>query len=181
MKRKYSIIISALLFTLATLAIGYWAFGLVTMLIFTSGFLSGFIMWLLLPSKGSWESIKAPYWLALGLFILHRVEEKQLGFFNKLSLITGVPTPEILSVPVILLLILSVGAWLLIPYLVKRGNAFGYCLAWTFFAAMGITELAHFILPFFTDESYTYFPGMASVILLAPVAWCGMFRLVRNR
>lgn len=48
---------------------------------------------------------------------------------------------------------------LLVPILMKRGYQFGQYLAWTFFAAMGITELAHFIFPFFTGEPYQYFPA----------------------
>lgn len=64
------------------------------------------------------------------------------------------------------------------PFLVIHRVAFGYYLAWTAFAAMGITELAHFLIfPFLRGEPYSYFPGMASVILLAPVAWWGMLRL----
>lgn len=58
---------------------------------------------------------------------------------------------------------------------------FGYFLAWTFFASMGITELAHFVLPFLTDKPYGYFPGMYSVIVLAPVAWWGMYKLSKNQ
>jgi hypothetical protein len=34
---------------------------------------------------------------------------------------------------------------------------------------MGITELAHFLPPFLTDEPYSYFPGMASVLFLVPL------------
>jgi len=37
-----------------------------------------------------------------------------------------------------------------------------------FYTAMGITELAHFFFPFFSAEPYGYFPGMASVVILAP-------------
>jgi hypothetical protein len=53
-------------------------------------------------------------------------------------------------------------------------------LAWTFFTSMGITELAHFLLPLLTTEPYGYFPGMASVVVLAPLAWWGMWRLARG-
>ena len=60
------------------------------------------------------------------------------------------------------------------------GIQFGNYLTWTFFTAMGVTELAHFIFPFFTKEPYGYFPGMASVFFLAPVAWWGIYRLSRK-
>lgn len=53
--------------------------------------------------------------------------------------------PDTLSWQVVLLVVSSVGASLAVPPLVPRGYSFGYYLAWTFFAAMGVTELAHFI------------------------------------
>lgn len=180
MKRSTSTIFLAFLFTMLVIGLGYAAFGLWTAVIFTSGFLGGFLLWICISSEVPYTSIKVPFLLAFGLFILHRVEEKVMGFFDALAEITGVETPEILSWQVILLVIVSVVAWVFIPFLVKRGYAFGYYLAWTFFAAMGITELAHFFFPFFLDKTYGYFPGMVSVILLAPVAWWGMYRLSRS-
>lgn len=180
MNKSISIIILAFLFTSMVLALGFISFGFWTTLIFTSGFLGGFVLWLLIPATPSFTTIKVPYWLAFALFMVHRVEEKMCGFFSRLAEITGVSTPEITSLPIILLVITSVVAWLLVPLLVSRNYAFGYYLAWTFFTAMGITELAHFIFPFFTKEPYGYFPGMASVIFLAPVAWWGIYRLSRN-
>ncbi len=41
MKKKPLIVISALIFTLAILALGYVSFGLLTTVIFTSGFIIG--------------------------------------------------------------------------------------------------------------------------------------------
>ncbi len=180
MKKKPLIVITALIFTLAILTLGYVSFGFFTTLIFTSGFLGGFILWMIVPTVTSFAPIKVPYWLTLVAFIIHRVEEKVCGFFDALSKMTDVPTPEILSWQIILLVLTSVGAWLLVPILMKRGYQFGQYLAWTFFAAMGITELAHFIFPFFVDGPYQYFPGMASVVILAPLAWWGMWKLSRH-
>ena len=177
MSKSISIIILAFLFTAMVLTLGFISFGFWTTLIFTSGFLGGFILWLFIPATPTFASIKIPYWLKFALFMVHRVEEKMCGFFARLAEITGVATPEITSVPIILLVLTSVVAWLLVPFLVLRQYAFGYYLAWTFFAAMGITELAHFVFPFFTKEPYGYFPGMASVFFLAPLAWWGMYRL----
>lgn len=180
MRPKVLIIVMAFLLTVAILILGYVAFGVIPMLIFTSGFLGGFILWLIVPVKGSYASIRLPFWISFALFMVHRIEEKVAGFFPKLSEITGTSVPEITSIPVILLILTSVGAWLLAPYLLSRGYAFGYYLAWTFFTAMGITELAHFIFPLFTPEPYGYFPGMLSVIILAPVAWRGIYRLMNK-
>ncbi len=180
MNYRRSSVPAAFLFTVAILALGYAAFGIWTALIFTSGFMGGFLLWLLVHTTVPFAAIRVPFWIAFALFLLHRVEEKVYGFFDRLASITGTPVPEIDSVPVILLILLSVGAWLAVPALVKRGYAFGYYLAWTFFAAMGITELAHFALPLFEDQPYDYFPGMASVVVLAPCAWLGMYRLSRS-
>ena len=180
MKRNAIIIATAFVFTATILVLGYLAFGPWTALIFTAGFLGGFLLWLLFPSQPQFRTIKVAFWLSLGLFVLHRVEEKVMGFFAQLSAITGTPTPSVTDATVILLVLLSVGAWMSIPILVKRGYAFGYYLCWTFFASMGITELAHFVFPFFIDKPYGYFPGMASVVLLAPVAWWGMYKLASS-
>lgn len=115
MKRSPKIVAGALLFTLAILTVGYLAFGLITDLIFASGFLTGFIIWLFVKAEPSFDQIKIPYWGTLLLFILHRVEEKMTNFFDKLAEITNVPTPDIASFEVITLVIISVGAWLAIP------------------------------------------------------------------
>ncbi len=175
-----SVIISAFLFTVAILVLGYISFGIWPTVIFMSGFLGGFILWLLIPVNPIWANVKVPFWITFLLFIVHRIEEKVKGFFAALSDLTNVPVPEITSLPIILLVLASVGAWLAIPILVRKGYAFGSYLAWTFFAAMGITELAHFLFPLFTHKPYGYFPGMLSVIVLAPAAWWGIWRLTRK-
>lgn len=114
--------------------------------------------------------------------MLHKVEENRTAFFEVVSdKITGQPAPEVSIGLMLSLLVVPVGAWLAVPPLVKRGYSFGYFLAWTFFASMGITELAHFILPLLTDEPYDYFPGMASVFVLASLAWWGMRRLANGK
>lgn len=61
--------------------------------------------------------------------------------------------------------------------LVKRGQALGWFLAWTFFAAMGISELAHFIFPLISGRGYQYHGGLITAGLLAPMAWWGLRRL----
>ncbi len=180
MKKSASTIIFAALFTIAVLILGYIMLGLLPMLLFAFGFLGGFILWLLVPTNIPFTSIKIPYFLTLLFFVLHKMEERYYDFFPALSKITGVPVPETDSFLVFLLYAFA-GAWLLIPYLVGRGYQFGYYLAWTFFTSMGVIELAHFIFPFYTKEPYGYFPGMATVVFLAPVAWWGMYRLSRKK
>lgn len=180
MNRNIIVITMAFFFTAFILFLGYVAFGPWTALIFTAGFLGGFVLWLFIPAQPAFKQIKVAFWVTLLLFILHRVEEKVMGFFAQLAAITGTSTPSVTSASVILLVLLSVGAWVAIPILVKRNYAFGYYLAWTFFASMGITELAHFIFPLFIDRPYGYFPGMATVLLLAPTAWWGIYRLTQT-
>ena len=176
MKRQASIVVLALLFTIGVPVIGYVSLGILPTLLFLTGYLAGFILWLSVPAKASFASIKVIYWITFGLFLLHRVEERIAGFFSVLSEITGVPVPKAASFPIIILLVLSVVAWLIGPFGVSRRYAFGYYLVWTFFASMGFTELAHFIIPLFVKWSDWYFPGMISVFLLAPAAWYGMWR-----
>jgi len=171
---------TAFTFTIFILALGYACFGFWTTIIFTSGFLGGFVLWITVPHVNRFAPFRLPYFLTLGAFILHRVEEKLSGFFPALAKITEVPTPAINSWPVILLVVTSVGGWLLIPYLVKRNFEFGYYLAWTFFAAMGITELAHLIFPFIADGRFTYFPGLGTALIVAPCGWWGMRCLARS-
>lgn len=180
MKTSLSYKVITFIFTLFILLIGYIAFGFITSLIFASGFLTGYLLWLFIDSNPGFAAIRWPYWITLILFVVHRVEEKVMNFFDELALITGVATPSITSIPVILLVLISVGAWLAIPYLMRRRLEFGNYLAWTFFAAMGITELAHFVFPLFTAGPYRYFPGMVSVFVLAPVACWGMFNMTKS-
>lgn len=179
MKKQASTIVFAFLFTITVLVLGYVMLGLLPMFLFAFGFLGGFILWLIVPTNASFSAIKVPFFLTLAFFVLHKLEERHMDFFPRLSEITGVPVPETDSFLVYLLYAFA-GAWLLIPYLMKRNYGFGYYLAWTFFTAMGITELAHFFLPFFSSKPYGYFPGMASVVILAPAAWWGMYRLSRK-
>jgi len=177
-KRKTNIIV-AFLFSILIPAIGYYYLGALYAILFLSGYLGGFIIWLFVPSRASWSVLKAPFWLTLLAFLfLHKVEENRMKFFEVVSeKITGGSVPELSVGLVIGLLILPIGAWLIIPLLIKRGSELGYYSIWTLFASMGITELAHFFLPFFTSELYGYFPGMASVVILAPLAWWGIWRL----
>lgn len=176
-----SAVIMAAAYTAAVLGMGYAAFGLVTMLVFTAGFLGGLLLWLMLPTRGTWSDVRVPFWVTMLLFLAHRVEEKQSGFFAMLSEVTGVPTPDATSPIVVTLVLFSVGGWLCAPWLMKHKQAVGQYFAWTFFASMGITELAHwFVFPFLQGSGVHPVPGMWSVLLLAPAAWWGALRLRGN-
>lgn len=43
----------------------------VRLFIFTAGFLGGFLLWLALPARGTWQAIKKPYWIASQALRLH--------------------------------------------------------------------------------------------------------------
>lgn len=95
---------------------------------------------MLIPARTPYASLRIPYWLTLLAFLfLHKVEENVTNFFEVLSnKITGVPIPEITPLLILSLLVLPIGAWLAVPFLIKRGYNVGYYLAWTFFASMGL-------------------------------------------
>lgn len=166
-------------FTVSIIVLGYVMLGVFPMVLFSFGFLGGLVAWKLIPTTSSFAQLKAPYWIVLSLFVLHKVEERKMEFFPALSQITGVPVPDTGSALVVALYALA-SAWLLVPWLVRRGNTFGYYLAWTFFISMGTTEIAHFAFPLFTNEPYGYFPGMVTAIPLVPAAWWGLWRLARH-
>jgi hypothetical protein len=177
MNQNVSAKIGALIFSLAILGFGYVALGAVPTFLFAFGFIGGWIAWVSVPSRGVWRDIRWPFFVSLALFVVHRIEERVTGFFPALSDLTDVPTPAISSPAVIGLVLCSVGAWLFIPYTMSKDQPIGRYLAWTFFVSMGVTELAHFAFPLFSGSGYGYYPGMASVVLLAPAAWWGMRRL----
>ncbi|MBX9768440.1 MAG: hypothetical protein K2X47_14295 [Bdellovibrionales bacterium] len=147
--------------------------------LFLVGYFGGFLLWLLIPNQPGWSRIKTPYWATFAIYIfLHKVEENKMKFFEVLGeKVTGIPVPEVTPTLVIGLLILPLGAWVSIPYLVKRNSPLGYYLAWTYFMSFGVVELAHFAFPLLTEEPYGYFPGMFSAALLAPVGLWGLRRL----
>lgn len=173
------VIYIAFIYTVVVVVLGYVMLGLVPMMLFACGFVGGFVLWLLGPSTTSFSWLRAPYFAALGLFVVHKLEERHFDFFPALAEITGVPNPSENS-PLVFALYGMAGCWLLIPWLINRRSEFGYFLAWTFFTSLGIIELAHFGFPLMRDSPYGYFPGMVSVVPLAPVAWWGMWRLARR-
>ena len=167
---------AASLYALAAMGLGYVLLGMLPMFLFAFGFLGGLLLWLLVPSNTPFAALRAPFFLTLAFFIVHKLDEHYWGFFPALAQITGVPVPASGTFLGLLLYALA-AAWLLAPSVVSHGNQFGYYLAWSFFTAMGVTELAHFAFPLFTNAPYGYFPGMASAAVLVPSAWWGMYQL----
>jgi len=151
-------------------------------ILFSIGYLGGFGLWLVAPQGTSWLAIRGPFLLTMAAFlVLHKVEENRMAFFDAVSArITHLPSPEVSFGLLVALLVVPVSAWLAVPLLAWRNWEFLRFLAWTFFASMGLTELAHFAMPVLANEPYGYFPGMASVFVLAPLAWWGMWRMWRS-
>lgn len=137
-EKSKEVISAAVLLTLLVLSSSFMSLGFWTMVIISSGFVGGIVFWLVVSSKVDWRVLRWPFIITFLLFVVHRVEEKYSGFFERLSEITEVKTPEILSLPVILMVLTSVGSWLAIPYLLKRSSEFGRFLACTFFTSMGV-------------------------------------------
>lgn len=177
-KKPGHIVVSGL-FSGMIIPISYHALGLWPTVIIALGYVLGLILWLITSIKVTLRQIIIPFLVTLVFFILHKVEERECDFFPELSKLTGTPVPDPSSWPAILLYA-SAMFWLLIPFLIWKQQPLGYFLIWTFFTSMGISELAHFVFPLFRDQPYGYFPGMWSVILLAPAAWWGIYKLTRT-
>lgn len=80
------LIISALLFSLAIPALGYIYLGTLYALLFLLGYSGGFALWILIPAKAPYASIKVPYWATfLAFLLLHKAEENVTRFFEVVS------------------------------------------------------------------------------------------------
>lgn len=162
--------------TIAVVVLGYRMLGWLPAALFALGYAGGFFLWLARRARVSYKGIRVPYLLTFGLFVVHKYEERTADFFPALSQLTGVPVPKTTD-PMVFVLYVLAAAWLVAPWLVRCRQEFGYFLLWSFFLSMGVTELAHYLLPLLREEPYGYFPGMWSVIALAPVAWWGLYRM----
>lgn len=176
MKKSTKIISIAFILIWIIPILGYFNIGLIPAIIFFIGFFGGFMFWVFSPAYASWKSIRWPYFLTLALFVVHRIDEERSGFFEELTKFTNVEYPDTITVQGVLIALCSL-FWLLSPLFIMKNKWYGYFGAWTVFFAMGVSELAHFVFPIFTPEPYGYFPGMITVVPLAPVAWWGMWRL----
>jgi len=76
----------ALLFSLAIPTLGYVYLGSLVAFLFLLGYLGGFLLWMLIPAKTPYASLRIPYWSTLLAFLfLHKVEENVTTFFEVLS------------------------------------------------------------------------------------------------
>lgn len=159
---------------------GYRSFGVWPTTIFMVGYLPGFLLWLLSNNRVPWEDVKVPYLAAFTLYVLHLLEENLFAFHDMLSALTGVTSPG-WTLSIVILMVFSIGIWVIAPFLIKRGHALGWFFAWTFFGAMGLSEMAHFVFPFLTGYGYEYHGGLVTAVFLVPAGWWGMWRLWHGR
>lgn len=86
--------------TVVTLSLGLVSFGGWTNFVFSLGFVGGLLLWLTMPTRGSYRWVRTPYLLTFAAFVvLHRVEENVMQFQQELSKLTGQPVPELNSPP----------------------------------------------------------------------------------
>lgn len=135
-----------------------------------------FAAWTLIPTRPRFQVFRAAFYLGLALFVLHKLEERETGFITALAQLTRIPVPEPQSHQVYALYTLA-SAWLLVLLLAGRGIELGYYLAWELLRVHGPRRAGHFVFPFFREEGFGHFPGMASAGVLAPAAWLGAWRL----
>lgn len=173
-------IAAAFLYAFASVAVGYILLGPFPAALFSIPVFGGFFAWLVMASVPPLSALKLPFVITWALFILHKVEEREFQFFPKLAQITGTPVPDENS-PWAWALYLLAAFWLLSPTLISRQVTYGNYLAWTFFLAMGVIELAHFVFPLFTGKPYAYFPEMMTAAPLAAAGLWGVLRMVRHQ
>lgn len=146
-----------------------------------SGYIIGLLGWWWFGELTSFRSIQLPYWITLAMFALHKVDENRSDFQDMVASITGTPVPEVTSPALVALLVVGVLPWLLLPFVFRKHPALLTYFAWTFFASMCFTEMAHFLVfPFLVKGAYTYFPAMATAAPLVVVAAWGIHRMMRS-
>ena len=82
MRKLDYVVILAALPAIAIVIVGYVLLGLVGAGLFTLGYLAGFAIWLAIPDRVTFADIWLPYAATLVLFVLHKVEERELNFFR---------------------------------------------------------------------------------------------------
>lgn len=140
------------------------------------GFLAGLVLWLTRPLTARWSRIRTPYVVAIGAYIIHRIDEGVSDFLPAMERLTGQQIAEVVS-PISFLMVAMALGWMLSPLLMRKGHALGHFGAWSLFAAFGIVEPWHFLFPLLTPEPYGYFPGMITAPIMIAAGWWGMWRM----
>ncbi len=93
--RSPGLIALAFLFSVAVPGFGYIYLGPLYAALFLTGYLGGFVLWLLASTRARWTTLQIPYWLTILAFLmLHKVEENRTKFFEVMSdQVTRTPVP----------------------------------------------------------------------------------------
>lgn len=177
LRRRHVVIAAA--FSLSMVLLGAIALAPLVGAVFAPGFLGGLGMWLARPSSLPFATIKWPWLLAIGTYVVHRVDEEISGFVPAIEQLTGQEAAATLSAISLTLAGCSL-AWMLSPLLLLIEHPLGQYGAWTLFAGFGVIELAHFVFPLLSPGPYGYFPGMVTAPLIAAAGWWGLWRLWRG-
>ncbi len=135
---------------------------------------AGFVVWLRTTAHRPADPavVLPPYLLALGLCLLHVLEEFRFDFAGRISAAAHVHWPE----HDFTLLIWIAGAIGL-----YRRHPLGNYLAWFMFVGMILGEPVHLLVfPFLEGGRYHYFPGMWSALLPMVPAVYGAARVLRD-
>jgi hypothetical protein len=146
---------------------------------FFPGFFAGLVLWLARPMRATWARVRLPYLVALGAYVVHRIDEEVSRFVPAMEELTGRQAVDVAS-PVSIVLVVLALAWMLSPLLLRTGHPLGHFGAWSVFAAFGLVEPWHFLFPLFSPDPYGYFPGMITAPIIAAAGWWGMWRMWRE-
>jgi hypothetical protein len=164
----------------AIVGVGYYLLGTVPAIVFAVFVLGSAVAWrwTTYGKPADPSRIVVPYLAAVILFIVHVLEEYLTEFWEAMSLMTGEP----MSQRNFLLVAAFAGPvlWLVGLVLFYLRTEIGNYLAWAFFVAMTISELAHFVFPFAAYGRFQYFPGMYTAALPLIPAWIGVYRLIQE-
>jgi hypothetical protein len=171
----------ALIFALATSAAAHVSYHVpLFTFLYASPAVIGFVLWFVFPARVRFTDLRFPYFLTIAVFVAHIVEERLTNYMPQLMQLAGAVTPEKGTLASVVLRLTPL-TWIVFPFLLRKNYSIGVYFAWTFFTAMGVTEMVHFVYPFLRGQPYSYFPGLGTAVLLGPVAWWGMSRLIRSR
>ena len=124
------------------------------------------------------REILVPYVLTVMCFIVHVAEEHYTGFPGALSELMGTHVSDegFLFVAAFAAPLLWLSGLLLLHFRIRLGEYVMWCL----FAAMIVSEQAHYIFPLMQDGTFHYFPGMVTASLPLIPAAVGVRRLLKN-
>ena len=165
---------------LGLIMLGYVLMGPLPALIFTVFLLGGTVPWYLTSYGRPVDPgpIVVPYLLTVILFIVHVAEEYFTDFWIAIGELGG----RTVTLDQFLLVAAFIGPlfWLTGLVLLIRRKEIGNYMTWAFLVAMMLSELSHFVFPFASEGSFTYFSGLYTAALpLVPAAVCA-YRIVKQ-